>query len=153
MKKKNILIACESSGTIREAFNIRGHNAMSCDLLDTDIPGNHHKGDVLPLLKMKWDLIVAHPPCTFLCNSGVRWLVKNGVIQTDRYEEMIKAAIFFKEFLKYDGRVIIENPIPHKYALHQIGVKYSQIIQPWMFGHGETKATCFWLKGVKLIRA
>jgi hypothetical protein len=139
-----ILVACEYSGIVRDAFIARGHDAMSCDLLPTERAGLHHQGDVLPLLCERWDMIIAHPPCTRLCNSGVCWLAKR-----DLWQDMRDGAAFFKAFLDADcERIAIENPIPHKYAVEAIGRKYDQIIQPWWFGHGETKATCLWLKGL-----
>jgi hypothetical protein len=139
-----VLVACEFSGIVREAFRKRGHDAWSCDLLDTEIPGQHIKGDVLEILDQGWDLMIFHAPCTRLSNSGVRWLHERNL-----WEEMREAAIFFKKLLGADIPSIAgENPIPHKYALDIIGRKYDQIIQPWMFGHGETKATCLWLKNL-----
>lgn len=138
----DVLIACEFSGIVRNAFKLKGHNAWSCDLLDSELPGNHIKGDVLKVIDDGWDLIIAHPECTYLCNSGVRWLHEI----PGRWEQLNDAKLFFRAFLDSDvGMVAIENPIPHKYAELP---KYDQIIQPWMFGHGETKATCLWLKGL-----
>ena len=138
---KRILIACEFSGRVREAFRRKGWDAWSCDLLPTEIPGQHIQGDVLPHLMDGWDMLIAHPPCTRLCNSGVRWLAERNL-----WQEMREGAEFFKRFLDCDIPIkAIENPIPHRYALEIIGRKYDQIIQPWQFGHGETKATCLWL--------
>lgn len=143
-----VLIACEFSGTVREAFKAKGHDAWSCDLLETEIPGQHIVGDVLEILNDGWDLMIAHPPCTYLCNSGVSWLHKD----ESRWDKMQKAAVFFKRLIfpstSKIRRICIENPIMHKYAKEIIGVKQDQIIQPWQFGHGETKATCLWLKGL-----
>lgn len=139
---RKILIACEYSGTVRDAFIKLGYNAISCDILPTDKPGPHYQGDVKDLLKEKWDLIIAHPPCTYLANSGVCHLKDN----PERFKKMNKAVDFFNLFLNVDcPRVCIENPIPHKYG---VGKTYTQIIQPWMFGHTESKATCLWLKGL-----
>jgi hypothetical protein len=138
----NALIACEESGTVRDAFIKRGHNAISCDILEPSGGGPHIVGDALPLLKYEWDLIIAHPPCTYLCNSGVQHL------KTDktRWGKMEEAAWFFHTFLNAKcEKICIENPIPHKYGL---GKTYSQLIQPYMFGHKERKATCLWLKGL-----
>lgn len=138
----NILIACEESGAVRDAFIKKGHNAISCDIIESSSPGPHIQGNVLPLLKYKWDLIIAHPPCTYLANSGVCHL------KTDptRKALMHSAVTFFNRILDTNcERICIENPIPHKYG---IGKTYSQIIQPWMFGHTERKATCLWLKGL-----
>lgn len=138
----DILVACEESGTVRDAFIKKGHNAISCDILDTSNPGPHICGDVKYLLKYKWDLLIAHPPCTYLCNSGVCHLKDN----SDRYFKMIQAVEFFGLFMGANcDKICIENPIPHKYGL---GKTYTQIIQPWMFGHTERKATCLWLKGL-----
>lgn len=142
-----ILIGCEFSGIVREEFRKLGHDAWSCDLLDTEIPGNHIKGDVLRILEDGWDMLIAHPPCFRLCNSGVRWLQER-----DLWEELDESAYFFRRFLNAPiEKVAVENPIPHKYAIDRIGRKYDQIIQPWMFGHGETKATCLWLKNLPLL--
>lgn len=141
-----VLVACEYSGRVRDAFLMKGHDAMSCDLLPTDVPGPHYQGDVKDLLKEKWDLLIGHPPCTYLTNSGVRWL--NRGKNAARMQEMRDGAEFFKVLWTADiPRICIENPIPHKYAKAIIG-DYTQIIQPWMFGHTETKATCLWLKGL-----
>lgn len=140
----NILIACEESATVREEFTKQGHNAWSCDVLPSRIPGNHYQCDVREVLSDGWDLMIAHPPCTRIANSGVRWLAERNL-----WNEMRQAAEFFKMLLNTQIPLIgIENPIPHKYALEIIGRKYDQIIQPWQFGHGETKAICLWLKGL-----
>lgn len=139
-----ILIACEFSGIVRDAFRLMGHDAISCDLLPTEQLGPHIEGDVREVLSQSWDLVIAHPPCTYLCNSGVRWLHE----RAGRWDEMRKAALFFKQLLYSGEAVCVENPIPHRYAIEEIGRKYTQIIQPWQFGHGETKATCLWLRGL-----
>lgn len=142
-----VLVACEFSGIVRDAFNKRGHDAMSCDLLPTERPGWHYQGDIRNVLT-GWDLIIAHPPCTRLANSGVRWLKERNL-----WAEMADAAKFFKMFLEAPiERIAIENPIPHKYAIEIIGRSYDQIIQPWQYGHGETKATCLWLKGLPKLK-
>jgi len=139
-----VLIACEFSGVVREAFRRRGHDAWSCDLLPSEIPGPHIEGDVLEHLDEGWGLMVAHPPCTRLTNSGVVWLEKRNL-----WKELDMAACFFRQLLKAPvERIAVENPIPHRYALECIGRKYDQIIQPWMFGHTESKATCLWLKNL-----
>lgn len=143
-----VLIACEFSGIVREAFKAKGHDAWSCDLLPTEQEGQHIQGDVLEILDNDWDLMIAHPPCTRLCNSGVRWLAERNL-----WNDMRIAARFFKKLLNADIiRVAVENPIPHKYAVTGIGRKYDQIIQPWQFGHGETKATCLWLRGLPKLK-
>jgi hypothetical protein len=137
-----VLIACEYSGAVREAFKARGHYAISCDLLDTEVPGNHYTGDVFDIINDGWDLMIAHPPCTYLCNSGVRWLTT----QEGRKELMREGAEFFKKLLTAPiPKIAVENPVMHKYAVEIIGRRQDQIIQPWQFGHGETKATGLWL--------
>jgi len=144
-----VLIACEFSGIVRDSFRNRGHDAWSCDFLSTDIEGPHIQDDVLEILDNDWDLMIAHPPCTYLSNSGVRWLYE----QEGRWELMQQAAEFFKQLLDAPVmRIAVENPIMHKYALKAIGRSYNQIIQPWQFGHGETKATCLWLKGLPKLK-
>ena len=145
MKVLKILIACEYSGTVREAFAKLGHDVTSCDILPTDVPGKHYQGDIRDILYQHWDIIIAHPPCTYLCNSGVCHL------HTDesRWEKLDDGAAFFKLFEDHPcEKIAIENPIPHKYAVERIGRKYDQLVQPFMFGHTERKATCFWLKGL-----
>jgi len=144
-----VLVACEYSGTVRDAFKAKGHYAMSCDILPTDVPGEHYQGDVFDILNDGWDLMVAHPPCTYLTNSGVSWLHKD----PSRWEKLDEGAAFFKALLEAPiERVAVENPIMHKYAKERIGgVKQSQVVQPWMFGHMEQKATCLWLKGLPLL--
>lgn len=145
-----VLIACEYSGRVRDAFTKLGHDAMSCDLLDTDAPGKHYKGDVRDVLNDGWDLMIAHPPCTYLTNSGVCWLHKD----PNRWPLLDDGAAFFKMLLDAPiPKIAIENPIMHKYAKERIGnVKQSQVIQPWMFGHMEQKATCLWLKSLPLLK-
>lgn len=139
-----VLIACEFSGVVRDAFRAMGHDAMSCDLLPTAVPGPHHQGDVLDVLYEGWDMLIGFPPCTRLCNSGVRWLNERNL-----WAELDEAAAFFRKLLDAPiPRKAMENPIPHKYAIERIGRKYDQIIQPWQFGHGETKATCLWLENL-----
>jgi len=134
-----ILVACEFSGRVRDAFAAFGHNAWSCDLLPTESPGNHYQGDVRDVLGNGWDLMVAHPPCTHLSASGARWW-KN------KSEEQKEALEFVRLLLGAPiPRVALENPIG---AISTAIRKPDQIIQPWQFGHGETKATCLWLKGV-----
>lgn len=145
-----VLVACEFSGTVRDAFLARGHDAMSCDLLPCDVAGPHYQGDVRDVLGQDWDLLIAHPPCTFMANSGVRHLYS----RPDRWADLDAAAVFFRLFLDAPiPRKAIENPIMHKHAIERIGgVKQSQVIQPWMFGHLEQKATCLWLTGLPLLR-
>ena len=144
-----VLIACEYSGTVRDAFIAKGHDAISCDILPTDQPGPHYQGNVLDIIDDGWDLMIAHPPCTYLTNSGVCHLHKDET----RWEKLDEGAKFFKQLLNANIPMIcVENPIMHKYAKERIGnIKQSQIIQPWMFGHTEQKATCLWLKGLPLL--
>ena len=147
-----VLIACEFSGIVREAFRKKGHDAWSCDLLPTEMTGQHIQGDAIDVIYSKeWNLIIAHPPCTYIANSGVRWLFnKDGSKNWDRWRKMDNASNFFAKFQIYQTmrphvKLCIENPIIHKHA----GLsKYTQLIQPWQFGHGETKATCLWLYGL-----
>ena len=145
-----VLVACEYSGRVRDAFIARGHDAMSCDLLPTDVAGPHHQGDVFDLDLSEFDLMVAHPPCTYLTNAGVTWRHRD----PDRWAKLDDGAAFFKRLLEAPiPRICVENPIMHKYAKERIGgVKQSQVVQPWMFGHMEQKATCLWLKGLPLLQ-
>lgn len=147
-----VLIACEFSGIVRDAFTALGHDAWSCDLLPSERPGQHIEGSVLDYLEDDWDLMIAHPPCTYLTNAGARWLYKGGKgTEKDpvRWEEMLKGAEFFKLLLNCGiPRIAVENPIMHSYARDLVKQNKSQTIQPWQFGHAETKATCLWLKGL-----
>lgn len=149
-----VLIACEFSGVVRDAFLARGHHAISCDLEPTERAGNHICGDVLTVLDGDWDLVIAHPPCTFLANSGVKHLYIEGRKENgrdeQRWQNMALAAEFFRAFLSAKAvRVAIENPIQHKHCKLPPS---DQIVQPWMFGHGETKATCLWLKNLSPLK-
>jgi hypothetical protein len=144
-----VLIACEFSGIVRDAFIKRGHDAVSCDLLPTERPGPHIQGDVLEILDDGWDLMIAHDPCTYQCNSGVRWLYE----ELGRWKKLDESCIFTRKLLDAPiPKIARENPIPHKYAVERIGRKYDQIIQPWQFGHPETKATCLWLGGLSKLK-
>jgi hypothetical protein len=141
----HVLVACEFSGIVRDAFTALGHNAWSCDLLPSERLGLHYQQDVRGALDYNWDLMIAHPPCTYLANSGVSWLHR----QEGRWKKLDDGAKFFKMLLDADiPRIAVENPIPHKYAVERIGRKYDQLIQPYMFGHPERKATCLWLKNL-----
>lgn len=129
MTKLRVLVGCEFSGIVRDAFRALGHDAYSCDLLPSEAdPKFHFQKDVLELLCVDWDLLIAHPSCTYLCNSGVRWLYggKGTVIDPARWQQMVEAAAFFKALLNAPiARIAIENPIPHRYALERIGTSYS----------------------------
>jgi len=139
----NVLVACEFSGVVREAFRQLGHYAMSCDLLPSEQSGLHYCGDVLDILEDGWDMMIAHPPCTYLAISGARWF-------KDRIPEQKKALRFVKKLLNAPiPYIALENPVS---IISTRIRKPDQIIQPWMFGHGETKRTCLWLKNLpKLI--
>ena len=148
----NILVACEFSGIVRDAFLAKGHNAISCDLEPTDSPGPHCQGDVTALLHHRWDLIIAHPPCTFLTSSGARWLKDQPPLKSRRPVGEARrilqqeAAKFFMQFVNCPcTKVVIENPIGVMSNLYR---KPDQIVHPWEFGHGVVKATCLWLKGL-----
>ena len=144
----DIIVGCEESGEIRRAFRERGHNAYSCDLQEaSDGETQYHiQDDILNVINQReWDMGIFHPPCTYLANSGV-WLLYR---QDDRWEKMEQAAEFFWKLLNCGiPRIVVENPVIHKYALDIIGEKYSQTIQPWQFGEDASKRTCLWLKGV-----
>ncbi len=134
-----ILIACEFSGTVREAFANLGHDVLSCDLLPTDKPGAHYQGNVMDIIDNGWDMMIAHPPCTHLAVSGARWF-------KDKKIEQAAALDFVRELMAANiDRICIENPIS---IISSKIRRPDQIIQPWMFGHGETKATCLWLKNL-----
>jgi len=138
-----VLIACEFSGVVREAFKRYGHDAWSCDLLDTEISGQHIRGDVFNYLKQGWDLMIFHWPCFNLCVSGARWW-------KDKREVQEQDIMCFRLLLECDiPKIAGENPIG---ILSTRIRKPDQIIQPWMFGHGETKATCLWLKNLPLLK-
>lgn len=141
-------MACEFSGRVRDAFLYRGHDAYSCDILPTEssiYPSRHFTQDVRPLLKQRWDLVVGHPPCTYLCLAGVRWLAGSN----KRWEAMREACEFFLEVLNANsGKVAVENPIQHGYAKDIIMVSPSQYIQPYEHGIPESKKTGLWLRGL-----
>ena len=149
--KYKVLVACEYSGTVRDAFITAGHEAISCDLLPTDVAGPHYQGDVMDVIHDGWDIMIAHPPCTYLTNAGVTWLHRD----PDRWAKLDEGAAFFKALLNAPiSKICVENPIMHKYAKERIGsVKQTQTVQPWWFGHTEQKATCLWLKGLPPLKA
>lgn len=136
-----VLVACEFSGVVRDAFTRAGHIAWSCDILPTEKPGMHHQGDVTEILDRGWDLMIAHPPCTHLAVSGARHFAEK------RKDGRQQAAIeFFMALASADiPRIAVENPVC---IMSSKWRKPDQIIQPWQFGHGETKATCLWLKNL-----
>lgn len=141
-----VLIACEYSGRVRDAFIKNGHDAMSCDLLPTDSVGPHYQGDVRDVLDYPWDLMIAHPPCTDLAVSGAAWFKDK---KMDGRQQA--SASFFMMLSKTDiPRIAIENPVCIMSSLWR---KPDQVIQPWMFGHREQKATCLWLKGLPILSA
>lgn len=151
----NVLVACEFSGVVREAFRKRGHNAWSCDLLPAEDGSSFHYQCPVQFVMYAtidiepWDLMIAHPPCQFMANSGVRWLTT----QSGRWDDLRWATKFFLDLWNAPiPRIAIENPVMHKYAKEQIGVRQSQTIQPWQFGHPESKKTCLWLKGLPLLQ-
>lgn len=142
-EKMRVLVACEFSGIVRDAFVRRGNYAMSCDLLPTEIPGEHYCGDVRDILDAGWDLMIAHPPCTHLCSSGARWF-------SQKEDEQKYALDFVKLLLSAPiPRIALENPV----GIISTAIRPpDQIIQPYQFGHGETKATCLWLKNLPKLR-
>lgn len=147
-----ILVACEFSGVVRDAFIRKGHDAMSCDLLPTESPGPHYQGDVLDILGDGWDLMIAHPPCTYLASSGLHWNKR-----IPGREQLTHDALLFVFNLMGEGfvhheipRIALENPIGRISTAYR---KPDQIIQPWQFGHPESKSTCLWLKNLPPLTA
>ena len=147
-----VLVACECSNTVRDAFLARGHDAYSCDVQRADHPNLNWRryicGDVRPLLREKWDLVIAHPPCTYL-SVMTGWAFKSGMpseeSNPDRYARLLRGVYFFVECLSANAsRICVENPIPNAHARKLMG-DYTQIIHPWEFGHPYTKKTCLWL--------
>ncbi len=142
-----VLIACEYSGRVRDAFIRAGHDAMSCDLLPTDAPGPHYEGSLFDVIDYPWDLAIFHPPCTHLAVSGSRHFAAK---RMDGRQQ--SAVSFFMQIVRraaHIPRTAIENPVCVMSSLYR---QPDQVIQPWMFGHGETKATCLWLKGLPKLR-
>jgi len=152
----NAIVGCEYSAIMRDALTARGWNAASCDLLPSEADhGVHHQMDLFAHIESLppffYDLAIIHPPCTFLAHSGVQWLHS----EPGRWEKMIQAARFFRRCWDLRSRVrrlMLENPVPHGYAIKEIGVRYHQKIQPWMFGHPEQKGTCLWLHNLPRLR-
>lgn len=169
--KPRCLIACEFSGVVRDAFAAKGWDAWSCDLLPSEKPGQHFEQDVLPVIEQRWDLVIAHPPCTYLCNSGVRWLYKNAdagfanilgrqtrctkkVLDEKRLDAMHIACDFFAALYYSNApKICVENPVMHGHAKQYLSRKHgigdqSQSVQMWEHGEPESKRTCFWLRGL-----
>lgn len=146
-----VLVACEYSATVRDAFRKLGHDAWSCDILPTDAdPTYHIQGDVLEILDKGWDMMIAHPPCTYLSNAGARHLYPKGKLNEERYYKGLVAKHFFMKLYFADifaniPKIAIENPIPSK--IYSLPI-YTQTIQPYEFGHPFKKKTCLWLKGL-----
>lgn len=141
-----VLVACEYSGRVRDAFLALGHDALSCDLLPTETPGPHYQGDVRELLCQSWDLLIAHPPCTDLAVSGARHFPAK---RADGRQQ--RALDFVRQLMAASvPRIAIENPVS---VISSAIRKPDQVVQPWQFGHGEVKATCLWLKGLPPLRA
>lgn len=137
-----VLVACEYSGTVRDAFIARGHDAMSCDLLPTDVPGPHYQGDVFDVIGGGWDMMIAHPPCTYLSVSGMHWTTR-GLRDPQLTENALE---FVRRLLDASiERIVLENPVS---VISTRIRKPDQIIQPWMFGEDASKKTCLWLKGL-----
>lgn len=141
-----VLVACEFSGIVRDAFRRRGHDAVSCDLLDTEQPGPHIKGDMFDALSDGWDIVIAHPPCTAIAVSGNRWYAGT--------QARLDAIRFVERIWQWPGisRLCVENPVGVLPAQSCLGPA-TQYVQPWQFGHGETKRTGLWLRGLPLLRS
>ena len=145
-----ILIACEFSGTVRDAFIAKGHEAWSCDILPSESNGNHIQGNVLEHLDKGWDLMIAHPPCTYLSNAGARFLYPKKVLNEDRYKLGLKAKEFFMALYNAPiDKICVENPIASK--IFDLP-KRTQIIQPYEYGHPIQKKTCLWLKNLNPLK-
>jgi hypothetical protein len=146
-----VLVACEYSGTVRDAFRSRGHDAVSCDLLPTERPGPHHQGDVRDLLGDGWDIMIAHPPCTYLCASGLHWNRRGRMVDGRPRAELTEEALDFVKLLMAApiARWAIENP---RGCISTRIRPPDQTIQPWQYGHDASKATCLWLHGLPILR-
>jgi hypothetical protein len=145
-----VLIACEYSGIVREAFKKKGHDAVSCDVIPTETVGNHIQDDVLKHLDKQWDLMIAHPPCTYLSNAGARFLYPKGKLNKDRLKLGLEGKNFFMALHNANiNKICVENPIPSK--IFELP-KYSQIIQPYEHGHPIQKRTCLWLKNLPKLK-
>jgi len=145
-----VLVACEFSGCVREAFKAKGHDAWSCDILPTDIEGQHIQGDALELLDQDWDMMIAHPPCTYLSNAGARFLYPKGALNEERLKLGMIAKEFFNKLLNAPiEKIAIENPVQSR--VFDIRM-YDQIIEPYQFGHPFKKKTCLWLKNLPQLK-
>jgi len=160
MASLKILIACEYSGRVRDAFLKKGHKVMSCDLLPTEVEGPHYQGDVRDILYDGWDMMIGHPYCTYNTLSGIRWMYhpddtdlpaeerRRHPQYPNRMNDFLEGIDFFKTLQNAPiEKICLENSQPHGMAMDHIG-KYNQVLQPWMFGHPEVKATCLWLKNL-----
>lgn len=163
MTPLRVLVACEESQVVCKAFRALGHEAYSCDILPCSggHPEWHIQDDVNNHLEDGWDLAIFHPPCTYLANSGVSHLYnKDKTINTDRWQKMKEAARFFQHlWLCNIPRICVENPIMHKHGKYEAGIaqcydtpEFKQVVQPWMFGHMEQKATCLWLRNLPKLK-
>jgi hypothetical protein len=148
-----VLVGCEFSGIVRDAFLRAGHDAYSCDLIETERPGPHYQCDVRDILGLGWDMLIAHPPCQYLSLSGAQWLYNPDKSRNeDRWRNMQAGAELFRDLLNSGiPRIAIENPVMHGHAKQIVGRYFSQVIHPWQFGHGETKRTCLWLRGLPML--
>lgn len=141
-----VLICCEYSGVVRDAFINAGHDAISCDFEPTEKPGPHYQGDVMNIINDGWDLMIGHPPCTYTAASGIHW----NKVRPERKEKTKQAIEFFKALrLAKIPRIALEQPVS---VISTKVMPPDQVIQPWQFGHGETKATCLWLKNLPLLK-
>lgn len=141
-----ILVGCEFSGIVRDSFKAKGHDAWSCDLLDTEVEGNHITGNVLDILNNGWDLAIFHPPCTYLCSSGLHWNKR----KPERQQQTEQAIEFVRKLLDAPiDKIALENPVG---CISTRIRKPDQIIQPFQFGHPESKSTCLWLKNLPLLK-
>ena len=145
-----VLVACEYSGTVREAFRKKGHDAISCDIIPTEIDGPHYEGDISDILYDDWDMMIAHPPCTYLSNAGARFLYPGGKdkgMNMERYKKGMEGKAFFMKLweVSHIPKVCVENPIS---SLVYEMPPHTQTIQPWQYGHPFTKATRLWLRNL-----
>ena len=145
-----VLVACEYSGIVRDAFAAKGHDAWSCDILPAESKGNHIQDDVLKYLDKDWDMMIAHPPCTYISNAGARFLYPKGKLNKDRYKLGLKAKEFFMALYNAPiNKICVENPISSK--IFELP-KHTQTIQPYEYGHPIQKKTCLWLKNLNNLK-